>query len=99
MAQLTFSKQQNGMGKDIYVAEMTVDSRYALHIERKGSGNFYMEQRSTSSGAYAPCVIPSHLYNTGKVIDYMFDHGFYPMHVRFVSETEVESAELQEVTE
>lgn len=56
-----------------------------------------ISQRSTNDGEYAPCQpVPSSVYLGGSVIDWCFDHGHYPMNVRFESETEVTMAELNE---
>lgn len=38
-----------------WVAEATVHGDYCLHVERKEGGEFFMFQRSTSSGQYKNC--------------------------------------------
>lgn len=86
----------NQQGK-VWVCETVVNADYALHIERVSPGKFNIYQRSTDSGQYALCVIPRFLYSTGQVIDWTFGHGYYPMHIRIESETEVTSATLSEV--
>lgn len=90
----TLNFQKSG---DKYVAEATVSGPYNLHMEKKGPGKFMILQRSTDTGQYVPCSpIPSHLVYGGQFIDWTFDHGVYPMNVRFESETEVTSATLTE---
>ena len=91
---LSFTKQG-----DVYVSEQTVNAPYALHIERSEPGTFAIKQRSAESGEYAPCWgIPDRVSMGSTVIDWSFDHGVYPMHVRFESESEVTSATLTEGT-
>ena len=90
--ELSFTKQGN-----VYVAEATVNSDYALHIERKGRiARFTIEQRHADSGMWAACGIPSSINYTGQVIDWSFGHGVYPCHVRFTSEAEITTAVLTE---
>lgn len=91
MATLQFTKQG-----DFYTAEFTANADYALHIEREEEGRFFVYQRTGSSGEYFPCALPSNVGNAGKVLDYSFGHGVYPMNVRLVSETPVKIAERQE---
>lgn len=92
MATLSFT--QDGTR---YIAEATVNHPYALHLEREDSGKFMIYQRSTDTGQYVPCSpLPSHLVYGGQFIDWTFDHGHYPMHLRFESESAVASATLQE---
>lgn len=91
MAKLNFSK--NG---ENYEATFTANADYALHIEREEAGKFIIMQRTGSSGEYFPCSLPSHIGNAGKVLDYTFSHGVYPMNVKIVSETPVKISERQE---
>lgn len=91
MSELNFTKQG-----DRYVAQATVNNRYALHVERVGAGKFSMAQRSTSSGLYMDCTLPDIVKHFGQVLDWEFDHGIYPMHLRIESETEVTSATITE---
>lgn len=79
-----------------YIAEATVSNDYNLHLERVSGGRFLLFQRATDDGEYAPCMIPSCLERSGRVIDWSFGHGVYPMHVLIESETEVTSATLTE---
>lgn len=37
---------------DRYVAEETVNADYALHLERKAGGGFYILQRSSDDGMF-----------------------------------------------
>ena len=93
---LTFNK----VG-DLYVAEATVSKDYALHVEKDDmSGYFSVKQRSTAEGNYGQCVIPS-VVQAGywKTLDWVFSHGYYPMHVQFISSVPITKAELNEVTE
>ncbi|MCI7357081.1 MAG: hypothetical protein MSK40_05165 [Parabacteroides sp.] len=91
MASLTFNK----VG-EIYQVDFTANSDYALHIEREREGRFFIKQRTGSNGEYADCALPPHIGNGGKVMDYTFSHGVYPMNVRLISETPVTIAERQE---
>lgn len=89
---LSFTKQGN-----VYVARTTVTGDYNLHVERKKAGKFYVYQRGTSSGQYAPVVLPPWVSNTGQIIDLGFCHGVYPeggLYLQIESETEVTSCTL-----
>lgn len=55
---------------DRYVAEETVNADYALHLERKEGGGFYISQRSSDEGTFVPCILPNTLYNPGQFIDW-----------------------------
>lgn len=79
---------------DVYVHEFTATSDYALHIERESEGRFSIMQRSSDSGEYFQCALPPHIGNAGKVLDYTFSHGVYPMNVRLESETPVVMATI-----
>lgn len=92
MTSLQFTQSGN-----MFVAEATVNSPYALHLERETSGKFMIYQRSVGAGQYVPCSpLPSHLVYGGQFIDWTFDHGHYPMHVRFESGSAVTTATLTE---
>ena len=92
MASLQFTKSGN-----VFVAEATVNSPYALHLEREDSGKFMIYQRSTGTGQFVPCSpLPPYLVYGGQFIDWTFDHGHYPMHVRFESGSAVTTATLTE---
>ena len=91
METLTFNKVGN-----VYQAEFTANADYALHIEREEAGRFFIKQRTGSKGEYADCVLPYNFGNGGKLMDYTFSHGVYPMNVRIISETPVLIAERQE---
>lgn len=92
MAALNFTKEG-----EFYIAETTVNNDYALHIERRSEGFFYMEQSSISDGEYAGCNLPTDVSNGFWVNgDYFFSHGYYPMKVRFKSLSEVKKAEINE---
>ncbi|WP_418818066.1 hypothetical protein [Paraprevotella clara] len=81
---------------DRYVAEETVNADYALHLERKAGGGFYILQRSSDDGMFVSCPLPAGLYNPGQFIDYCFGHGVYPMHIRIESMTEVTKGTIRE---
>lgn len=91
MATLTFNKVC-----EVYQVDFTANADYALHIEREEAGRFFIKQRTGSKGEYADCALPSNIGNGGKVMDYTFSHGVYPMNVRLISETPVTIAEYQE---
>lgn len=91
MATLSF----NQVG-DVYQAEFTANSDYALHIERKKVGKLKILQKSITNGSYADCILPTWVSNCGQVLDCTISHGMYPMHVLIVSETPVTIAERQE---
>ena len=44
---------------DRYVAEETVNADYALHLERKAGGGFYILQRSSDDGMFVSCPLPA----------------------------------------
>lgn len=91
---LQFTEQK---GK--WVAQATVNGDYALHIERDGTGLFYMKQLSASDGNYAQCKIPLDTqYGRWLTLDEVFAHGYYPMKLEFISFSKVTKAELNEVT-
>lgn len=81
---------------DRYVAEETVNADYALHLERKEGGGFYISQRSSDEGTFVPCILPNTLYNPGQFIDWCFGHGVYPMHIRIESMAEVTKGTIRE---
>lgn len=93
MAALEFTHKD---GK--WVANTTVNSDYALHVERSEEGLFLMNQRSVNDGNYANCEIP-YIIQAGrwKVMDKVFVHGYYPMHLEIISYSEVTKAEINEV--
>lgn len=91
MATLTFNKVGN-----VYKTDFTANADYALHIERESAGRFFIKQRTGGNGEYFDCALPANIGNAGKVLDYTFSHGVYPMNVRLVSETPVTIAERQE---
>lgn len=91
MATLSFTN--NG---DKWVAEQQVNADFALHIERKAGGGFWIYQRHGASGGFMPCRLPSELVRPGQVIDWTFSHGIYPVTIRIESETEVTTATLTE---
>ena len=94
MATLEFTQQG-----DLYVAEVTVNNDYNIHIEREKGGFLYLEQRSTSTGRFASCGLPSGISNGyWSTLDYTFAHGFYPMTVRIKSTSRVTMAEIQEIS-
>lgn len=90
--ELSFTQQD---GK--WVAEATVNNDYNLHIERSGGGYFNIYQSSVSGGSMVLCPIPAPVQSPGTVLDWTFSHGYYPMNVRFVSDTKVTSGQLNEV--
>lgn len=53
---------------DRYVAEETVNADYALHLERKAGGGFYILQRSSDDGMFVSCPLPAGLYNPGGLV-------------------------------
>lgn len=92
---LTFNK----VGKS-YVAEATVNKDYALHLERGNPGTLSIKQRSTAEGDYGQCAIPEEVQSSyWTTLDWVFSHGFYPMHLKFVSSVPIKKAELNEVAE
>lgn len=94
MSTLTF--KQEG---DKYVAEFQVNADYALHIERKAVGGFWISQRHNISGLFMSCILPIQLQRPNQVIDWTFSHGIYPVTVRFESDTEVTTATLTEAAQ
>ena len=81
----------------MYRAEATVNAMYNLHIEREGSGRFFLYQRCPDAGEYVSCQgVPENIVRGPRVIDYSFDHGVYPMHIRIESETAVTSGTITE---
>ena len=91
MASLVFNKVDEN-----YQVDFIANADYALHIERVEVGRFRMLQRTGNNGEYFPCSLPAHISHAGKVLDYTFSHGVYPINVRIISETEVTIAERQE---
>lgn len=90
---LNFTKQN-----EWYVAEATVNNDYALHIERRTEGFFYMEQSSVNGGKYASCNLPTEVSNGFWAnFDNCIGHGYYPMNVKFKSKSEVINAEINEI--
>lgn len=89
---LNFTKQG-----DMYLAETIVTGDYNLHVERQKAGRFYIYQRGTSTGQYAPVILPYWVSQSGQIIDYAFSHGVYPeggLHLLIKSESEVTRATL-----
>ena len=60
---------------DRYVAEETVNADYALHLERKEGGGFYISQRSSDEGTFVPCDPAEHVVQSRTFIDWCFGHG------------------------
>lgn len=89
----TLSFKQNG---ECYEAEFKANADYALHIERKVKGKISIQQRSTESGEYADCILPTWVKDAGKVLDVSISHGVYPMNVKIISDTEVALGEYKE---
>lgn len=79
-----------------YQADFTANGDYALHIERVKAGKLKIQQRSSNTGNYADCILPTWLSDGERVIDVTLSHGVYPMNVRIISETPVTIAERQE---
>lgn len=81
-----------------YVAYATALDVYNLHIERSAGGGFQIFQSGYKYGEYAECDL-SGIPVTGSVIDWTFNHGYYPMRLKFVSDTEVISGYLSSVVQ
>lgn len=81
---------------DKWVVEQQVNADYALHIERKAGGGFWISQRHGESGLFIGCTLPIQLQRPGQAIDWTFSHGIYPVTIRIESETEVTTATLTE---
>jgi hypothetical protein len=79
MATLTF----NQVG-DKYVAEFEATTDFNLHIERNESGFLYVNQRTTSSGAYDSIKGASFNYGDA-VVDMDFTGAIYPKYIQVVS--------------
>ena len=79
MATLTF----NQVG-DKYVAEFEATTDFNLHIERSESGFLFVNQRTTSSGAYDSVKGASFNYNDA-VVDMDFTGAIYPKYIQVVS--------------
>lgn len=94
MAALSFSKQGNK-----WVAEQQVNANFALHIERKAGGGFWIYQRHGASGEFMNCRLPPELVRPGQVVDWTFLDGIYPVTIRIESETEVTTATLTEAAQ
>lgn len=93
---LAFSRQKDRNGKDIWVAETTVNGDYGIHVERRERGTFRVMQRFTDGGEYAVSNAPYSLTDVRRVIEVFMQHGIYPLHIRLVSYTEVTSAAIRE---
>lgn len=91
MATIDFS-ESNGQFK----AEFTANADYALHIEREKQGKLRIQQRSSDTGEYADCLLPTWLADGARVVDATLSHGVYPIHIRVISETKVLKAERKE---
>ena len=79
MATLTFNK----VG-DKYVAEFEATGNFNLHIERNESGFLFVNQRTTSSGAYDSVKGASFNYGD-PVVDIDFVGVIYPKYIQVVS--------------
>lgn len=79
-----------------WIARETVQNDYSLHLEREAPGLFGIRQRSSSTGRYSPCILPSSLARCGEVIDHSFGHGVYPMQIEIVSTSKVTMGEIRE---
>lgn len=95
MATLEFNKQGGS-----YIASITVNNDYALHLERAKPGTLSVKQRSTSEGNYGQCAIPEEVQSSyWTTLDWVFSHGYYPMNLQFISSVPITKAELNEVAE
>lgn len=79
MATLNFTK----VG-DKYVAEFEATTDFNLHIERNESGFLFVNQRTTSSGAYDSVKGASFNYGDA-VVDMDFVGTIYPKYIQIVS--------------
>lgn len=95
MANLSFTQGDDGR----YTATATANGKYALHVEREAPGLFAVRQSTKSGAAKMSCPLPAAVANGAAVIDWVFDHGYYPVELEFVSSTAVTSAELNEASE
>lgn len=69
---------------DKYVAEFEATGNFNLHIERNESGFLFVNQRTTSSGAYDS--IKGASFNYGDpVVDIDFVGAIYPKYIQVVS--------------
>lgn len=69
---------------DKYVAEFKATADFNLHIERSESGFLFVNQRTTSSGAYDS--IKGASFNYGDpVVDMDFVGTIYPKYIQVVS--------------
>lgn len=77
--ELTFN--QRG---DSYVAEFEAAGDFNIHIEREDSGYLFINQRTTSSGAYDSVKGASFNYHD-PVVDMDFTGLIYPKYIQVVS--------------
>ena len=69
-----------------YVARVTVDGAYAVHLERAGRCPLAVLQRHGSEGQYVPCPLPAVTGTLAPaVVDVSLDHCVYPVEVEIVS--------------
>ena len=69
-----------------YVARVTVDGAYAVHLERSGRCPLAVLQRHGEQGQYVPCPLPSVTGTLAPaVVDVSLDHCVYPVEVEIVS--------------
>ena len=69
-----------------YVARVTVDGAYAVHLERAGRCPLAVLQRHGEQGQYVPCPLPAVTGTLAPaVVDVSLDHCVYPVEVEIVS--------------
>lgn len=78
---------------DKYVAEFEATTDFNLHIERNESGFLFVNQRTTSSGAYDSVKGASFNYGD-TVVDMDFAGDIYPKYIQVVSKVLPSMAEV-----
>lgn len=92
--QLQFVKSE---GVDIWIAEVTVNGTFNMHLERKSSGMLHVFQRTTQEGYFAEVIIPYEVKAAGSIVDTDFDGLVFPKTIRINSYSEVITGTITEV--
>lgn len=85
---LTFTKDGNA-----YVATFEATSDFNLHLELPERGLVSVQQRTTSSGKYAP-VKGMERYNFDTILDVDFGGGIYPKSIKVMCASKPSVAEV-----
>lgn len=91
-------KMQFAKNNNVWIAEVSVDGVFNMHLERISGGMLDIAQRTTTEGKFQYIKLPYDISaNTGDVLDMDFDGLVFPKTIRVISYSEVITGTITEI--